>query len=72
MNPRLKQLIAEADAAGFREEMAEVLAKQYFANWMISGSAEERERIFVKCEMIDELLSELLSIIETIPRGEAE
>jgi len=65
MNSHIKAFIRQAEANGTLDEIQEMMLKRYAEEWLISNTPEEREKIFVKTQVIGETITELLSIIDT-------
>ena len=45
-------------------DTTDLLREKYYEDWRLSVDPEERERIFIKTQVIEELLGEFSSIID--------
>jgi hypothetical protein len=64
ISTRTAQLIKQLNETGIAEEVAEILRTRYYDDWNLSSTSEEREILFLKTQMIDELLNEFSTILD--------
>lgn len=64
ISPRLRNLWLQLQDEGLLDEMALVLQQRYFDQWIETEEYEQIERIRLKAQMVDEMLTEFSAIID--------
>lgn len=63
MNSRLKRLLHPLTGEDVLSEIEKLLMDRYFEDWRVSQDLGERETIFVKTQVVAEMLMEFSSMI---------
>jgi hypothetical protein len=64
ISPQLCSLWSQLEDTNLHAEMAELLVRRYFEEWVLSESAEEREDLHTKAILVDDMLNELANVME--------
>ncbi len=67
MNQHFINLLKQMQGEGALDEAAELLKRRYYEEWLLTADETGRKNLFLKTQLIDEMLIEFSTIIDSNP-----